>query len=148
MYNLQSGMLRQSFPPRLTPAQAKKAKLQRLADGEDNLEEEKPKNHTKAVTGLMVDNLNTTVVSCGLDGKIKVRLGVFVLKLLQPLTISSFGIYSLESWCMNSTGTQCALLRDCSTAAQATLSLSAAMTFPSELSTLRPRNWSENYGAV
>jgi U3 small nucleolar RNA-associated protein 21 len=27
--------------------------------------------HTKAVTGLMIDSLNRTVVSCGLDGKVK-----------------------------------------------------------------------------
>lgn len=31
--------------------------------------------HTKSVTGLMIDNLNRTVVSCGLDGKLKVSIG-------------------------------------------------------------------------
>jgi U3 small nucleolar RNA-associated protein 21 len=29
--------------------------------------------HTKAVTGLALDALNRTAVSCGLDGKVKVR---------------------------------------------------------------------------
>lgn len=73
MYNLQSGLRRQSFPPRLTPAQAKKEKLQRLVDEEANqLETKKSTKHTKAITGIVVDNLNTTVVSCGLDGKVKV----------------------------------------------------------------------------
>ncbi|DAA77989.1 TPA_exp: Uncharacterized protein A8136_5692 [Trichophyton benhamiae CBS 112371] len=72
MYNLQSGIRRQSFPPRLTPAQAKKAKLQRLVDGDENeLDKKKSAKHTKAITGIVVDSLNTTVVSCGLDGKVK-----------------------------------------------------------------------------
>ncbi|KAL4811574.1 Utp21 specific WD40 associated putative domain-containing protein [Aspergillus unguis] len=65
LFNMQSGQYRQSYPP------------------------EKPKNnygnahglpkqptgtittHTKAVTGLAVDGLNRTIVSCGLDGKVK-----------------------------------------------------------------------------
>lgn len=73
MYNLQSGIRRQSFPPRLTPAQAKKAKLQRLVDGNENeFDTKKSAKHTKAITGIVVDSLNTTVVTCGLDGKVKV----------------------------------------------------------------------------
>jgi U3 small nucleolar RNA-associated protein 21 len=77
MYNLQSGMRRQSFPPRVTPAQARKAKIQQLKELEDGLYEDpapRPElaKHTKAVTGLMVDSINTTVISCGLDGKLKV----------------------------------------------------------------------------
>ncbi|EFR05515.1 U3 small nucleolar RNA-associated protein 21 [Nannizzia gypsea CBS 118893] len=72
MYNLQSGIRRQSFPPRLTPAQAKKAKLQRLVDADENeLDPRKSTKHTKAITGIVVDSLNTTVISCGLDGKVK-----------------------------------------------------------------------------
>ncbi|KAK2826892.1 hypothetical protein FQN49_007349 [Arthroderma sp. PD_2] len=72
MYNLQSGIRRQSFPPRLTPAQAKKAKLQQLVATEDDQPEtKKSTKHTKAITGIIVDSLNTTVVSCGLDGKVK-----------------------------------------------------------------------------
>ncbi|KAL8688914.1 MAG: hypothetical protein Q9218_005290 [Villophora microphyllina] len=75
MFNLQSGILRQKFPAPLTPAQAKKLKLTQLdtvrpsplaprfGPGEGK--------HRKAVTGLMVDPLNRTVISCGLDGKIK-----------------------------------------------------------------------------
>ncbi|KAM5499654.1 rRNA-processing protein utp21 [Microsporum canis] len=72
MYNLQSGLRRQSFPPRITPAQVKKARLQRLVDAKSNqLDTKAPTKHTKAITGIVVDSLNTTVVSCGLDGKVK-----------------------------------------------------------------------------
>ncbi|KAL8651505.1 MAG: hypothetical protein Q9210_003208, partial [Variospora velana] len=74
MFNLQSGILRQRFPAPLNPSQAKKLKLQsasaeapattpRFGPGEGK--------HRKAVTGLMIDPLNRTVISCGLDGKIK-----------------------------------------------------------------------------
>lgn len=76
MYNLQSGIRRQTFPTRMTPAQARKSKLQQLdaADGAEShdavrLDQGK---HNKAVTGLVVDSLNRTAVSCGLDGKLKV----------------------------------------------------------------------------
>ncbi|ODH50486.1 hypothetical protein GX48_03447 [Paracoccidioides brasiliensis] len=79
MYNLQSGMHRQSFPARVTPAQARKLKMLQL-DGMEELGTGKSQNrgfqmgegkHTSAVTGLMVDALNTTVISCGLDGRVK-----------------------------------------------------------------------------
>lgn len=69
MYNLQSGIRRQSYPPRATPAQARKLQLQRAA-GQAGSRQNQGK-HTKAVTGLMIDGLNTTVISCGLDGKLK-----------------------------------------------------------------------------
>lgn len=74
MFNLQSGIHRQRFPSTLTPGQAKKLKLAHATGGNDHgqmkfaLGEGK---HKKAVTGLMVDTLNRTVISCGLDGKIK-----------------------------------------------------------------------------
>lgn len=78
MFNLQSGIHRQRFPAKLTPQQAKRLKLQQLE--EDSIElDDKPKNfargqgkHSKAVTGITVDNLNRTVISCGDDGKVKV----------------------------------------------------------------------------
>ncbi|KAI4196976.1 MAG: hypothetical protein LQ348_002216 [Seirophora lacunosa] len=72
MFNLQSGILRQRFPAPLNQSQAKKLKLQsgsgevhtsRFGAGEGK--------HRKAVTGLIIDPLNRTVISCGLDGKIK-----------------------------------------------------------------------------
>ncbi|CAG8248445.1 unnamed protein product [Penicillium salamii] len=62
MYNMQSGQHRQSFPARL-PASRSKINALATATGSSK--------HTKAVTGLMVDSLNRTVVSCGLDGKVK-----------------------------------------------------------------------------
>lgn len=75
MFNLQSGIHRQRYPAPLTPSQAKKVKLQSLG-----VVDEDPKQkfwyghekHTKAVTGIAIDGVNRTVVSCGLDGKLKV----------------------------------------------------------------------------
>ncbi|KAF3401863.1 hypothetical protein F1880_009713 [Penicillium rolfsii] len=61
MFNMQSGLHRQSFPPR--PLKARNPKIQPV--------DHSASKHTKAVTGLMVDNLNRTVISCGLDGKVK-----------------------------------------------------------------------------
>ena len=79
MFNLQSGIHRQKFPSSLTPAQARKLKLS-LATSNDlpNQRVEGSRKfavgegrHKKAVTGLTVDGLNRTVISCGLDGRIK-----------------------------------------------------------------------------
>ena len=58
MFNMQSGSRRQQFPPRKSSKRG-------------GLHGEK---HTKGVSGLMIDALNQTVVSSGLDGKIKVAL--------------------------------------------------------------------------
>ncbi|KOC12193.1 snoRNA binding protein [Aspergillus flavus AF70] len=55
MFNMQSGLYRQSFPSR----GLKKASKSNGA------------KHSKAVTGVAIDGLNQTVVSCGLDGKVK-----------------------------------------------------------------------------
>lgn len=80
MYNLQSGVHRQRFPSRLTPAQARQLKMQQLRQADDvvQLHTEHGRKypigvgkHTKAITGLVVDSMNKTVVSCSLDGKIK-----------------------------------------------------------------------------
>lgn len=72
-FNLQSGILRQKFPSSLTPAQARRLRMSHSAGGNEG-----PRNfalgegrHKKSVTGLMVDGLNRTLISCGLDGKIK-----------------------------------------------------------------------------
>lgn len=67
MFNMQSGLHRQSFPSRLSKSQDTKVRGSANA-GSVAMEI----RHTKAVTGLMVDNLNRTVISCGLDGKVKV----------------------------------------------------------------------------
>ncbi|KAB8253847.1 Utp21 specific WD40 associated putative domain-containing protein [Aspergillus pseudonomiae] len=50
MFNMQSGLYRQSFPSRGRGNGAK---------------------HSKAVTGVAIDGLNQTIISCGLDGKVK-----------------------------------------------------------------------------
>lgn len=69
MSNMQSGMHRQSFPSRSPRSRGAK---ERANDGFTV-----GTSHTKAVTGLMIDNLNRTVISCGLDGKVKVRISGF-----------------------------------------------------------------------
>ncbi|TVY80487.1 U3 small nucleolar RNA-associated protein 21-like protein [Lachnellula suecica] len=79
MYNLQSGLHRQRYPSKLTPAQARKLKIQQIqaADGAVDVHSKAPKfplglgKHKKAVTGLVVDSLNKTLISCSLDGKVK-----------------------------------------------------------------------------
>ncbi|KAF2191079.1 Utp21-domain-containing protein [Zopfia rhizophila CBS 207.26] len=80
MYNLQSGIHRQRFPTRLTPAQAKALKLQEL-EAENVIlganSSSLPKfsrgqgKHKGAITGIAVDSLNRTVISCSEDGKVK-----------------------------------------------------------------------------
>lgn len=78
-FNLQSGIQRQKFPSSLTPGQARKLKMSHAAGNDASaigldgtrkyaLGEGR---HKRAVTGLMVDGLNKTLISCGLDGKIK-----------------------------------------------------------------------------
>lgn len=80
MFNLQSGMHRQTFPARLSPSQARKLKLEHealtLNTAGRNKFQVGEGRHTKAVTGLMVDSLNRTVISCGLDGKVKVLMSI------------------------------------------------------------------------
>ena len=79
MFNLQSGIHRQCFPAALTPAQARKLRLQRtdLQNGNSSTAKTGIKfdpgegKHLKDVTGITVDGLNKTVVSCSLDGKVK-----------------------------------------------------------------------------
>ncbi|ROW05366.1 hypothetical protein VSDG_00341 [Cytospora chrysosperma] len=80
MFNLQSGMHRQKFPSRLTPAQARQMKLHQLkqADSVQQLQARSRFNfapgtgkHTKPVTGIVVDSMNKMVISCSLDGTVK-----------------------------------------------------------------------------
>lgn len=78
MFNLQSGQHRQRFPAKLTQAQAKKHKLQQLAEKEGTVAIPTGKRfqmglgrHTAAVTGLVVDSLNKTIISSSRDGKLK-----------------------------------------------------------------------------
>lgn len=74
MFNLQSGILRQRFPPPLNPRQVKKLKSAHRDFG--TVQGPKPVDldeakHKKAITGLMADSLNRTVISSDADGKIK-----------------------------------------------------------------------------
>ena len=79
MFNLQSGLHRQRFPSKLTPAQARQLKMLQLKQADDvvQLHSRSSKafgpgtgRHSKAVTGIVVDSMNKTVISCSLDGKI------------------------------------------------------------------------------
>ena len=63
-FNLQSGSHQQRFPPRIKPAQAKQLKSQQQ-DVEVLLES--LRGHKDAITGIVVDNLNKTMVSASLD---------------------------------------------------------------------------------
>lgn len=67
MFNLQSGIHRQRFPPRLSPAEVKR--LQSL--GTDEALRSGRIAHGKSVSGIVVDPLNKTVISCSLDGTLK-----------------------------------------------------------------------------
>lgn len=80
MFNLQSGMHRQRFPSRLTPAQARQVKLHHLkqADAVTQIQARSKSTfapgtgkHTRPVTGLVVDSMNKLVISCSLDGTVK-----------------------------------------------------------------------------
>ena len=81
MYNLQSGQHRRRFPTRLSQAEAKKLKLQQLQSDNTPIDSQlqPPKfgkgvgKHKGAITGIAVDSLNRVVISCGDDGKVKVR---------------------------------------------------------------------------
>jgi len=104
MYNLQSGQHRRRFPARLSPAEAKKLKLQQLQKEENDLSfDREPVRFTKgqgrhhgAVTGLAVDGLNRVLVSCSDDGKVKASNETQHMRF--SLTVSSFGI-SLQAYC-------------------------------------------------
>jgi U3 small nucleolar RNA-associated protein 21 len=79
MFNLQSGIHRQRYPAPLSPVQARKLKLEQLGAVEIVSDNKKKfsfaeEKHSKAVTGIAVDDVNRTIVSCGLDGKLKVSM--------------------------------------------------------------------------
>jgi len=77
MFNLQSGLRRQRYPAKLTPAQARKLQMQKIQASEGTIGLKPVKfppglgKHRKAVTGLVVDSLNKTLITCSLDGKVK-----------------------------------------------------------------------------
>ena len=77
MFNMQSGIHRQRFPARLTPTQAKQLRLDMESHGLVEDDDGKKKfyrgqgKHGRAVAGLAIDSLNKTVVSAGMDGKVK-----------------------------------------------------------------------------
>lgn len=80
MFNLQSGVHRQRFPSRLTPAQARQLRIHQLKQA-DSVQELQARSsfkfapgsgkHTRPVTGVVVDSMNKLVISCSLDGTVK-----------------------------------------------------------------------------
>ena len=81
MFNLQSGKHRRRFPVALTQTEANRFRLEQLkAEETISLDGESQKTfakgqgrHKGAITGIVVDSLNQQVISCGSDGKLKVR---------------------------------------------------------------------------
>ena len=80
MFNLQSGLHRQRFPSKLTPAQARQLKAQHLRqlDNATQLQSRTKSRfaqgtgkHVGPVTGIVVDSMNKLVITCSLDGTIK-----------------------------------------------------------------------------
>lgn len=69
LFNMQSGSHRQKFPSRSLKSLNKRS----LKSGNAVASLEGGGKHNKAVSGLMIDALNQKVISCGLDGKVKVR---------------------------------------------------------------------------
>lgn len=80
MFNLQSGQHRQRFPAKLSPKQAERLRMYRASGNSDTsmIQAREPiyqpgeGKHKAAVSGLVVDSINRKVISCGLDGKLKV----------------------------------------------------------------------------
>lgn len=68
MFNLQSGIRRQRFPPKMAAATGKKIKEQQSPSKDD--QNKLARGHTNTITGIVVDNLNRTVLSTSLDGSI------------------------------------------------------------------------------
>lgn len=75
IFNLQSGLHQQSFPPASLGVHGRKVNPRNNGSFPIALNASRAR-HSKTVTGLMVDGLNRTVISCGLDGKVKVRLPI------------------------------------------------------------------------
>ncbi|KAI0387811.1 WD domain-containing protein [Hypomontagnella monticulosa] len=80
MFNLQSGLHRQRFPSKLTPAQARQLKMLQLKQADTVVQLQARSatgfapgtgKHKQAITGIVVDSMNKYVISCSLDGKVK-----------------------------------------------------------------------------
>lgn len=96
MFNLQSGLHRQRFPAKLTQMQAKRLKLQGngvVGEAEERRWARGLGRHTSAVTGICVDSLNRTVISCSTDGKVKVISCLLPLGEMPKLTDLVLGLH-------------------------------------------------------
>lgn len=101
VWNLQSGILRQRFPARVTPGQARQMRVDVEMDVEDGGNGKKGKEfyrgqgrHTSAVVGLAVDALNKTLISAGGDGRVK--LWDFATGLLKQDVDCSSGVTGMK----------------------------------------------------
>lgn len=88
IFNLQSGLHQQTCPPTSPAAHGRRANPKNTSGSLATLKSDRG-GHTRAVTGLVVDGLNRTVVSCGLDGRIKVSCQQLVTR-EQELTAMPF----------------------------------------------------------
>jgi len=75
MFNLQSGMQRQRFPATVNSKQLEQLHVRMQAamqlDTPPQKYERGEGKHDGEVTGIQVDSLNKTVITCGADGKVK-----------------------------------------------------------------------------
>jgi WD40 repeat protein len=91
LFNMQSGQYRRSYP-------CQKTKYD-LGSEVRYSNKQVHTQHTKAVTGLAIDSLNRTVVSCGLDGKVKVGPSKqyhpcpLLLTVYYPVTVLEFSVW-------------------------------------------------------
>jgi U3 small nucleolar RNA-associated protein 21 len=109
MFNLQSGHHRQRFPKKLTPAQAKRYTEKAhqpivLNDPPRGQFAVGTGKHQAPVTGLTVDSMNQTLISCSLDGKLKVTNQSSLLCLLLTLQSSSSGTLQMAASLMSLNG--------------------------------------------
>ena len=75
MWNMQSGKERKSFS--LTGSPSRDHKPRMIAKSKSKMTKIQPvKKTTQAITGLVTDALNTTVVASTLDGKLNVRSAI------------------------------------------------------------------------
>ncbi len=67
MYNLQSGIHRRKFPPKPSPVDVKQLRLRQLRNDTESADQ----GHHGSISGITVDALNQSMVSCSLDGSIR-----------------------------------------------------------------------------
>ncbi|PBP28582.1 WD domain-containing protein [Diplocarpon rosae] len=106
-FNLQSGQHHKRFPAKLNKTQSIKVKHQLQLEAEGRLGAPKPGTfpiglgkHRKSVTGVVIDQLSKTLISCSLDGKVKfweLKSGNLIYEIDWELQVGLTGIKYLAS---------------------------------------------------